>query len=79
MDLEQFLSFKNWHHLGKLSFFSCDWFNDDDWKALVKHADNFKNLEWLNLGNIFLSIFSCQQSQFNKRRRHRKVQVLGLD
>jgi hypothetical protein len=49
IDLEQFLSFNNWNHLARLSFWNCDWFNDDDWKALVEHAANFNNLKELGL------------------------------
>jgi hypothetical protein len=56
--LEQFLSFNNWNHLVTLSFFYCGWFNDDDWKALVKHAGNFNNLKKLSLGKNFSDLFS---------------------
>jgi hypothetical protein len=49
IDLEQLLSFNNWNHIVSLKFWVCVWFNDDDWKALVKHAENFKNLKELAL------------------------------
>jgi hypothetical protein len=49
MDLNQFLSFNNWNSLSDLSFYYYGWFNNDDWRALVLHADNFKNLKHLNL------------------------------
>lgn len=51
--MKQFLRFDNWNHLVVLSFYHCCWFNDDDWKELVKHADNFNNLKWLGLSNCF--------------------------
>jgi hypothetical protein len=50
IDLEQFVSFNNWNHLVRLSFYECGWFNDDDWRALVEHAGNFNNLKKLSLG-----------------------------
>jgi hypothetical protein len=50
IDLKQLLSFNNWNHVAFLSVYECGWFNDDDWKALVEHAANFKNLEELDLG-----------------------------
>jgi hypothetical protein len=49
IDLKKFLSFNNWNHLLALSFQGCDWFNDNDWRTLVEHADNFNNLKILDL------------------------------
>lgn len=34
IDLNKFLSF-NWNHLRELSFWGCEWFNDDYWTELV--------------------------------------------
>lgn len=48
IDLKQFVSF-NWNHLVTLFFWNCGLFNDDDWRAIVEHADNFKNLKKLFL------------------------------
>jgi hypothetical protein len=57
-DLKQFLSLNNWNHLLEFLLNRCGWFDDDDWRALVEHADNFKNLKMLNLcknaHNLFL-------------------------
>jgi hypothetical protein len=44
INFKQFFSFDKWDHLVELSFNSCGWFNNDDWRALVEHADNFNNL-----------------------------------
>lgn len=53
IDLKQFLDFNNWNHLTILSFGWCGWFNNDDWRALVKHADNFISLKDLYLSKNF--------------------------
>lgn len=42
----------NWNHLGSLRFYNCQWFENDHWRAMVRNANSFQNLTWLDLGNI---------------------------
>jgi hypothetical protein len=75
VDIEQFGRLDNWDHLVYLTFHDCGWFNDDDWRALVKHAHHFKNLKSLDLskspsynidGNSITSIKDGEISQFKR-------------
>lgn len=47
--MKQFLTFNNWNHIQELCLSNCGWFNDDDWRTLIKNADSFSNLKQLNL------------------------------
>jgi hypothetical protein len=49
----QFSSLDNWNHVLKLSFGSCEWFADREWKAIVASAGNFGNLKTMILSKNF--------------------------
>lgn len=50
--MRKFLGFDNWQHVFSISFGVCNWFGDDEWRAIVEKAGNFANLKVLYLCNI---------------------------